>query len=96
LKIQWHAQASHDLLDAIRYVAEDNLDAALRLRDTIREQIELLAELPEMGRPGRVRGTRELVIAGTRYVVAYSVTRDRVTIYRILHGARQWPRSFTG
>jgi toxin ParE1/3/4 len=71
LKIGWHAQARLDLVNIVRYVAEDNLDAALRLRDAIRGQIALLAEMPEMGRRGRVPGTRELVIAGTRYVVPY-------------------------
>jgi toxin ParE1/3/4 len=92
LKIQWHAQASRDLIALVRYVAEDNLDAALRLRDTIREQTVLLAEMPNMGRPGRVRGTRELVIAGTSYIVAYTILKDEVIVLRVLHGARRWPR----
>jgi toxin ParE1/3/4 len=94
LKIRWHAEASRNLIELVRYVAEDNLDAALRLRDTIREQTGLLAEMPNMGRPGRVPGTRELVIAGTKYIIAYAVTKDAVRVLRVLHGAGTWPPHF--
>jgi toxin ParE1/3/4 len=87
-------QARLDLVNIVRYIAEDNLDAALRLRDAIRRQIALLAETPEMGRRGRVRGTRELVIAGTPYIVPYMATKNEVVILRVFHGARDWPKSF--
>lgn len=91
MKIAWHAQARRDLMGIVRYVAEDDVDAALRLRDTVRGQTALLADMPDMGRPGRVPGTRELVIAGTRYIVGYTVIRGEVVVLRVLHGARQWP-----
>ena len=45
----------------------------------------------QSGRPGRVAGTRELVVTGTPYVAAYQVTRETVRILRVLHGAQQWP-----
>jgi toxin ParE1/3/4 len=91
VKVAWHRRAQRDLLKIVRYVAEDNLDAALRLRESIRGQVALFAEMPEAGRRGRVRGTRELVIAGTRYIVAYAAMRDEVVVLRVLHGARLWP-----
>ena len=50
-----------------------------------------LVEFPESGRPGRVMGTRELVISGTPYVAAYIVTPISIRILRVLHGAQQWP-----
>jgi len=52
-------------------------------------------EFPESGRPGRVPGTRELVIPGTFYVAAYTVTKTNVRILRVLHGAQIWPDEFT-
>lgn len=94
MKIEWHVLARLDLIENVRYVAAENLDAALRLRTAIREQAALLEEMPGMGRPGRVRGTRELVIAGTRYIVAYAVMKDKVAVLRVLHGARDWPVRF--
>ena len=59
--------------------------------EEIHEQVILLARHPRMGRPGRVRGTRELVINRTPYIAAYRVSGDVVTILRLLHGARRWP-----
>jgi len=54
----------------------------------------MLADHPGMGRPGRVDGTRELVIAGLPYVVAYFHQGDTVTVLRVLHGAMKWPKRF--
>ena len=59
--------------------------------DAIEEAVRRLADHPRMGRPGRVKGTRELVISGTPYVIAYRVKRDAVVILRLLHGAQRWP-----
>jgi plasmid stabilization system protein ParE len=44
-----------------------------------------------MGRSGRVAGTRELVIAGTPYLVAYRVEAKAVVILAVIHGAQRWP-----
>ncbi len=44
--------------------------------------------------PGRVKGTRELVVVRTSYIVAYRLKRGKIQILRILHGARQWPDTF--
>ncbi|TIP23943.1 MAG: type II toxin-antitoxin system RelE/ParE family toxin [Mesorhizobium sp.] len=50
-----------------------------------------LIEFPESGRPGRIAGTREFVVARTPYIAAYAVMADAVRILRILHGAQRWP-----
>jgi toxin ParE1/3/4 len=55
------------------------------------EAIETLCDHPHLGRPGRVAGTRELVIAETPYVVPYRVVDDGVEILAVIHGARRWP-----
>lgn len=65
--------------------------AAVHMNDRIDEAIDLLGEFPNAGRPGRVAGTRELVIARTPYVAAYQVQTDRVFILRLLHAAQAWP-----
>jgi toxin ParE1/3/4 len=44
-----------------------------------------------MGRPGRVPGTRELVIPNTPFIVPYRVVGNTIQVLRILHGARPWP-----
>lgn len=62
------------------------------MHDDIRKQTGVLAIPPELGRPTRVLGARELVISGTPYIAAYRFAGDVVTELRLLHGARPWPR----
>jgi addiction module RelE/StbE family toxin len=94
MRIVWSPQARDDLLEIYRYIAADNSPAARLLHDKIVSRIRMLAESPQIGRPGRVPGTRELVIAGTSYLVPYRVSGEVLQILRIYHAARFWPESF--
>jgi toxin ParE1/3/4 len=51
----------------------------------------MLAQQPGLGRPGRVPGTRELVVLKTRYIVPYRVRGDTVEILRVFHSSRRLP-----
>ena len=94
MEIVWRPSALDDLEQARRYVAEHNPRAAQRLWDRILKSIERLAVLPGLGRPGRVEGTRELVVPRTPYIVAYTVIGNEVMILSIIHSSRQWPDRF--
>ena len=67
--------------------------AAILVDERISAAIGTLAHFPESGRPGRVAGTRELVIGRTPYIAAYAVLESKVRVLRILHGAQIWPDS---
>jgi toxin ParE1/3/4 len=75
-------------------IAVDNLAAATRVIERIRTAVERLREFPGIGRPGRVADTRELVVAGTPYIVPYRVFSDVVQIITVLHSAQRWPDRF--
>jgi toxin ParE1/3/4 len=93
--VLWSPEAIADIASLRAYIAEDNPDAANRIALHIGHNVEqLLSSHPEMGRPGRVPGTRELVIPMTPYVVAYSIRDNRVQALRVYHGARRWPERF--
>jgi len=92
--VRWLRRALRDLENAHAYVAADNPAAARRLIDQIEEGAELLSGHPRLGRAGRVRGTRELVIAGTPFIVVYRTDGNQAVVLAVLHGARRWPRSF--
>ena len=77
-----------------RHIAEENLLAADRMVERILSSVESLALYPQLGRTGRVDGTRELVIAGTNYLVAYRVRGDQNVVLSVLHAARKWPEEF--
>lgn len=95
MKIHWRAQAAADFAEAIEYLRQRNPQAALNTSRTIRQSVRKLAIQPSMGRPGRLPDTRELVISGTPYIVAYTVdnSAQAVIILRLQHGARLWPES---
>ena len=89
--ISWAHIAERDL-DAIEeYIALDKPEAALDAIDTIEAKVQMLKLFPDMGKRGRVRGTRELVVVPLPYVVVYRVRGDHIEIARVLHGAQQWP-----
>ena len=94
VKLLWHPSADQDFAELILFIAEDDLTAALRVEAEILRQVALLADYPMIGREGRVRNTRELVILGTPYLVAYRVTQEDLEVLSIFHGARRWPQRF--
>jgi toxin ParE1/3/4 len=94
MRFDWLPQALADFDEIIDYIAEENPDAAIQQGDEIHSQIASLSGNPKLGRPGRVKGTRELVIVRTPYIAAYRVKNNEIVILRILHGARQWPDRF--
>jgi toxin ParE1/3/4 len=68
--------------------------AARRMAERIEETVAGLSDHPELGRPGRVPQTRELIVPGTPYIVPYLVKEDVVEILTVLHAARRWPDQF--
>ena len=95
MTILWSPEAIEDLNSLRAYIAEDDPFAARRVVLHIMHSIEqLLPENPQMGRPGRVPGTRELVIPKTPFILPYRLQRNVIQILRVYHGARRWPDSF--
>jgi len=90
LTLEWRDTARQDLLAIVDYISDDNIDAAQRLKDEIELKAAKLLSRPKLYRPGRVPGTREIVIR-PNYLVVYSENARAVTILRILHAAQQWP-----
>ena len=47
--VAWRPLAERDLTDCAAYIAEDNVDAALRFVDAVEETVAALAESPMLG-----------------------------------------------
>ena len=92
MRIVWRRRAQNDLRAARPYIARDNLKAAQKLVLHVLDAVDRLATQPHLGRPGRVPGTRELVVTGTPYIVPYRLKGREVQVLRAHHGARQWPQ----
>ena len=91
-KIRWLHLALADLDELMAFIARDRPESATSIAAKIWQAVQCLAEQPAMGRPGRIPGTRELVVADTPFIVPYRCIDKEVHILRVLHGARKWPR----
>ncbi len=95
MPIAWTLPALDNLDEIQDHIAQDSPKAAHRLvNDLIVRAETLLSANPLIGRVGRVKGTRELVVAGTSYIVVYRVAKQ-VEIVAVMHAARSWPDEFT-
>ncbi len=91
MRLEWSDAALVNLDQAVEYIAQDKPAAAAKVAQKIWDATQRLAEQPGIGRPGRVEGTRELVITGLPYIVPYVVKGNRVIVLRVMHAAMMWP-----
>ena len=97
MRVRWTDPAQTDFLEILGYIARDHPAAAERVGRRLLSAIDALAVQPRLGRPGRIAGTRELVVARLPYVAIYRIveaprsTASEVEVLRVLHGARRWP-----
>jgi toxin ParE1/3/4 len=91
LQVRWTPSAARDLKEISRYIRRDNPQAARAVAKRLYDEAERLNTLPGRGRVGKIPGTRELIIPGLPYIIVYRITADAVHIFRIYHGAQDWP-----
>ncbi len=89
--LRWTWASLTDLEQARHYIALSNPAAAEAMAGRIRDAVEGLRLFPERGRPGRVAGTRELVIPRTPFLVPYRVKGAEIQLLAVLHTRRAWP-----
>lgn len=94
MEVKWLRKALHNLDEEAEYIPADDPAAARAVVSKIGSAVSLLRDNPALGHPGRLPGTRELVISGTRYIVPYRVNprEQRIEILRVFHVARKTPR----
>jgi toxin ParE1/3/4 len=92
--VEWAEAALTDLEGQIAYIAADNPYAAQRVLDQINQSAAGLVDMI-MGRPGRVSGTYEKLVAHLPYIIAFAVEGDAgwevITVLRVIHTSRDWP-----
>ena len=95
MRVVWSQGALDDIDAIVDYIGERNPAATVRVIDRIEQAGESLGHLAT-GRPGRVVGTYEKVVAGLPYILAYAIQalpdgEEAIVILRAIHGARDWP-----
>lgn len=92
MRVRWLRKALRNLDDEAGYIAADSLTAAQLVVQRVLDAVSILPEQPGLGRPGRVPGTRELVVLQTPYIVPYRVRGQVIEILRVFHTSRRLPQ----
>jgi toxin ParE1/3/4 len=91
VNICWTSVAADDLKSVYEYLSEHAPARADSMVDRILAGIDVLEQYPNLGRQGRLDGTRELVITGTPFIIFYRLEKRQIEILGVLHAARKWP-----
>lgn len=91
MKIVWSRRAIRHLVALRGRIAKDSEQGAAIVAARIVHAVDLLADRPHLGRPGRIHGTRELVVPDTPYIVPYRVRSGAVELLAVFHGRQRWP-----
>jgi toxin ParE1/3/4 len=89
--VRWTEAAAEDLARIVRYIAEDNPEAARRVAQTIFDGVAALRTFPARGRIGLSENAREILFPPWPYIAVYETIGDQVHVLRIRHAARNWP-----
>lgn len=94
MRVRWLRKALENLDAEASYIGKDDPAAARLVVSRIMTAVSRLSRQPRLGRPGRVPGTRELVVPRTRYLVPYRVRGNVVEILRVFHVSRRLPQKW--
>ncbi|CAM4066676.1 type II toxin-antitoxin system RelE/ParE family toxin [Roseateles saccharophilus] len=90
MRLEWRPMALEDRGAIMEFIGQDNPAAALQLDEDFEAKAEQACRSPTLYKPGRMKGTREIVVRPS-YVMVYQVEADAVVVVRVLHAAQQWP-----
>jgi addiction module RelE/StbE family toxin len=89
--VVWAPSAINHLAALRAYIERENPDAAEKIAALLLAAADRLAAFPDLGRPGRIQGTREWVVPRTPYVIPYRLRADRLEILGVFHARQRWP-----
>ena len=86
-----HARPPRPRFDSSLYISADSPAAAARVAAILVGSTAHLEQFPQIGREGRIEGTRELVVPGLPYIIPYRVSEGVIQILSVIHASRKWP-----
>ena len=91
MRVVWSPQAIEDRDSIWEYIAADDPSAAAKVDADFEAAVDRLENNPEIARPVRVQGTRELFPIH-HYRIVYEIVGNELWVLTIMHTARPWPR----
>lgn len=92
MKAVWTRAAIRDLTQIREYIARENPGAAREIALKIVDATERIIQFPEVGRIGRVKGTRESIVPGTPYLIIYRMKKKAIHFISVRDGRTDWPK----
>lgn len=90
LNIKWTRQALDDLESAREFIVTEYPQSLKSTIENIQLSIDQIKIFPEIGKIGRVKGTRELIFSQMPFILAYRQKKSSIEIISILHQSRKW------
>jgi addiction module RelE/StbE family toxin len=90
LIVIWTREAEQDRTDIWDFIATDSAIAAAKMDELFSTAAERLTDYPQLGKPGEISGTREL-IPHENYRLVYEVDRHAIWVLALIHTSRCWP-----
>lgn len=90
MRVIWSPQSMEDRKQIYAIIFDYNAEAAEAMDVLFEAQARRLLAHPNLGRPGRVLGTRELVVH-KHYILVYVQREHSIGIVTLLHTSRQYP-----
>ena len=90
-QLRWTIRALRRLESIGDFIAQVNPAAADSVNGRLSSATEKLRAYPALGRPGRIPGTRELVLTDIPDIIAYRVTEAKIEMLTIIHTSQRWP-----
>ena len=91
MQVKWTSKALQDLETILQYISQEDPDTATSVAQRLWDHAKALESFPRLGKPGRLKNTRELIITDLPYIVPYILENEQVIILRVLHQAMKWP-----
>ena len=92
MKIRWTKRAIRSLTSIHEFISKDSPSAAARVAAAVLDATVQIERFPQSGRPGRRKGTRELVVPGLPYIIPYRIVNGVILILSVIHTSRKWPK----
>lgn len=94
-QVYFSTAAMQDVREIHKFIAANNVDAAVQLLNEIETACQKLVRFPQSGltRDDLMPGLR-LIVVRKSYVVFYRSSNEDIEVVRIIHGARDYSKLF--
>ena len=96
MRVRFTKLANEDLQQAYLYIVQESPESARDIIERIKKAINTLCQYSSLGKPGRIKGTREFVVSNTPFILVYRQKQGTLQILSVLHTSKKYPYRVDG